>query len=218
MSSFVHDPRTSAVVVVDMWDGHQCPSIASRSRLLAHKINGALPGLRAHGYQIIFCAQGTDVFHQGLHRSQFMHRRSSEDKAAREFSPPSSPRCGRLRCECDPEIALHHGPYASDRMSPLIGVEPGDIILGGGGLGGLSGDLGIRSLLYCGQAANMCILTRPFGLIKMTQMGLGCALIGDLSLSILLRAGMSTNDEHALILEHYRAHVAPVVDVADLIT
>jgi ABC-type antimicrobial peptide transport system ATPase subunit len=102
-------------------------------------------------------------------------------------------------------------------MSALVEVESGDIILGGGGLETLSRNAGIVSLLYCGQAANQCVLTRPFGLIKMVRMGIDCALIGDLSLSILLRANMSTDDEHALVLEYYSAHIAPVVNVTDLI-
>ena len=84
-------------------------------------------------------------------------------------------------------VLIVHCPHG-ESQHPLIRPLPTELVLDGLGeearlLEALR-HKGIRRLLYAGYASNMCVLTRPVGIIQMSKQGYDIIFVRDASLAI----------------------------------
>lgn len=204
-------PSRTAIAVVDMWDWHPCKTFLARSQKFAILLNTRLNALRETGYHVIFCPHGTTAWMK--QQPQYRRVLSIDNPRARAFDPPLPIDLARGTCECE------HGRCPAigspSKQSPHIDVAPNDVLLDGGGLGRYCLEHRIDRVLYAGQALNMCVLTRPFGLIETYRSGVECAVISDMTISFVGKE-MSAEKGHDLVLDHIARHIACVVSSKDL--
>ena len=84
-------------------------------------------------------------------------------------------------------VLVVHGPHGQP-IHPLIKPLPSELVLDGRGeqtrLVKTLQQKGIKQLLYAGYASNMCVLTRPIGIIEMFRQGYHPILVRDASLAV----------------------------------
>ena len=84
-------------------------------------------------------------------------------------------------------VLVIHCPHG-ESPHPLVRPLPTELVLDGLGekarLVEALRQRGIRRLLYAGYASNMCILTRPTGIIEMARLGYEIVFVRDASLAI----------------------------------
>ena len=84
-------------------------------------------------------------------------------------------------------ILVIHSPYHR-AISPIVTPLPGEPVIGGhGGENALVKILkarGVVHLLYAGYSSNMCVLTRPTGIIEMVRNGYRIIFVRDASIAM----------------------------------
>ena len=83
-----------------------------------------------------------------------------------------------------PVIHCPHGRATSPLLSPLPDEPVLDDPAGGGRLVKTLQQRGVKYLLYAGYSSNMCVLTRPTGIIEMARQGYKILFVRDASLAI----------------------------------
>ena len=197
-----------AFIVVDTWRRHFCSTTTNRTEALCERINLALPFLRSAGVRIVFTPYGFEGKHP-----KFVRVKATEMRNRTGFNPPGPPHRGTAWCDCKTSVKC--GDACVDySVSPVLKLEDGDLICNRS-VNGFLPD--IEYILFGGIAANLCILDRPYGVRKMMGAGYKCALVGDLSETQLLRADLTFEEEHELVLGYYRSHVAPVLTLGEIL-
>lgn len=181
------DPAKTAAVVIDMWDRHWCESYTRMVAGMVPAMNEALAAARRLGMQVVFAPSDVLDAHAGApqrHAVQALPHSELPEEA--NFYPPPPPYAGTGGCECGPDRPCQKASAWSSQNANLH-VEPGDWIVDCNNnqeLWNLCTAHGITTLLYMGVATNMCIIGRSCGIRPMTQIGLRCLLVRDLSAAI----------------------------------
>jgi nicotinamidase-related amidase len=173
-----------ALLICDMWDGHWCQSAMRRCDALAWKMAPVVEDARTRGIQIIHAPSNCLNVYEGTPA----RRRMAETPA---FAPPSVlPRTAPPLpiddtdggCNC---LTQCETSQAWTRQHPAIRIADTDTISESGvEVYNFLRRQGITHLLFAGVHTNMCILGRSFGIRQMTQWGISCALVRDLTDSL----------------------------------
>jgi hypothetical protein len=215
----VGDLKDAAVIVVDMWERHRCARTTSRMKELSIRLNRQLPRLRRLGCTVIFAPFGTMETYKGCRQRNAMRLHSGREP--RDLRPDEIieiPDLGASPCECKNEKHCGAHQLAGVRQSPLISIMNDDLISEAAiEIAGYCRVSEIDRLLYAGIAVNQCILLRKFGLLQMRKMGFHCAVIDDLSLTVLQRPDLSFDEEHELVLDSIRIQGVHITSIKELI-
>jgi nicotinamidase-related amidase len=172
--------RETAIVICDMWDRHWCTGATQRVGEIARKMDPVLQTARSAGILIIHAPSDTMEFYKDYPQRQMM-------LTLPPVTPPpslglTSPALPIDDSDegCDtPGDKVH---TAWTRENPLLSMQPKDAISDNGEeIYALIHQRGIKNLFIMGVHANMCILNRTFAIKQMTNWGISCILVRDLT-------------------------------------
>lgn len=177
---YLFDPAKSALIVCDMWDRHWCAGANARVAVLAKKLEPVLESARRQGVIIIHAPSDTMSFYVSRPQRQRM-------LALPMAAPPknveiTSPRLPIDDADggCDTAGDKEHRVWTCEQSG--LRIAPEDYISDSGQeIYNLLRSRGIQTVFYTGVHANMCILNRTFGIKQMTNWGLHCILVRDLT-------------------------------------
>jgi len=219
----------TAVIVVDMWDGHFCRSAAQRVGVMAPRMNRVLTAARNHGVMIIHAPSGT----VNMYADTPYRKRMQQTPAA---NPPEGWAFNKW-CDLDPsrEPPLPVDTSKCSCDDPVVGVavqqfskqHPGLDIIGYDGISDDAQEIfnfceaeGITNIILMGVHTNMCVLGRPFGIRAMVRLGRNVVLVRDLT-DAMYDPRQPPHVSHArgteLVIEHIETHWCPSILSEDLI-
>ena len=209
----------TAVIVCDMWDKHWCDFASERVGRMAPVMNDVLKKARAAGIQIIHCPSETLGFYQDtMPRRRMLAVSPSALPTAKKFKAPKLPiDASDGGCPGSQKFYL-----AWTRQHPAIEIMDTDgISEKGKEIFNYLEQEGIKNIIYMGVHTNMCVLGRSFGIRKMSQWGLNCALVRDLTDALYnpdMPPKVSHDEGTALVIEHIEKYWCPSLLSADLVS
>jgi nicotinamidase-related amidase len=218
------DNHKTAIIITDMWDKHWCAGATNRVQQIADKMDPVLDQARRAGILIIHAPSGTMDFY-----AKTPGRLLAQN--APQSVPPDSASPEELKRQdvplpiddsdegCDTPGDKPHDVWTRE-ISTLV-VAPGDIISDKGTeIYDVFKEHHIDTILYMGVHANMCILSRPFGVRQMSKWGFRCILVRDLTDAMYNPASRPFVSHAAgteLVIEHIERYWAPTVTSDDLL-
>lgn len=182
-----------AVIICDMWDAHHCVSAARRVAELAPRMNAVVADLRAQGSLIIHAPADCVEFY------------TTSQARRRALAAPHVPapvpfawntwdweREGRLPssltdpgpCSCDTPAPCNDGqpPHPWSRQIASIEIAASDAISDDGQeVWNLLQSIQAADVVVMGVHANICLLSRWYGIRQLAYLGLQPVLCGDLT-------------------------------------
>ena len=218
-----------AIVVIDMWERHHCAGMVREENALVGPMNTTLDAARALGIQVVFLP--SDVL--GFYR-EYPQRRAMQALPRHAlpvplaFNPPEPPHNGWVICGCaaDQPCQKNWPAWQANpmrRQHPDLRIAESDLIGDANTaqeLYDLCAERGITHLLYCGAAANMCVLGRGAGMVAMTRYGFKCAILRDLTAAMYgapYDAKLTWPDVNAKAVEHIERQIGPSLDSLQLL-
>ncbi|MCU0705108.1 MAG: isochorismatase family protein [Fimbriiglobus sp.] len=211
----VIDPKTTAVVICDMWDDHWCKAASARCDALAKKAAPVVEGLRKAGATIIHCPSDTMDFYKD---SQARRRAKETPKAnppkSNDLPSPPLP-IDDSDGGCD-DIPQPNSRKAWSRQHTAIAVdENADFVTDSGTeVFNILTARGLKTVLVMGVHTNMCVLNRSFAIKQMRRWGVDCLLVRDLTDSMYnpKKSPFVTHDEGTqLVIGYIERHWCPSV-------
>lgn len=225
-----------AIIVMDVWNSHPDPEMASRGSALIPRMNEALAAARALGITVIFCPNEVSP-PAGINTGAFSGL-PNQPLLDNGFNPPlpsftSSTPGDMVPVGYDASYAPRFATYTSQH--PDLLVEPGDLAsISRQQIYNYCAAHGISYLLYMGVAANMCVCcTRETSMIPMKRFcGLEPILVRDLTDSMTLngrrRTGvddsggnidltMSPDEGHRMVVAQDETYICSSIDSRQLL-
>ena len=212
-------PET-AILICDMWDKHWCRGATQRVEVLARRMAPLVERARAHGIQIIHAPSDTMDFYKDYpQRRSIVGLPRVEPPTALGLSDPALP-IDDSDEGCDtPGDQVYK---AWTRQNAAIPIAGDDVISDNGKeIYSLLHARGIKTLLVMGVHTNMCILNRSFAIKQMTNWGIACVLIRDLTDTMYDphdRPYVPHEQGTALVVEHIEKYWCPTTRSEDLLT
>lgn len=174
----------TAILISDMWDRHWSRGATLRTKAMAPAIDTFISRCREAGVTIVHAPSGTMDFY-ALSPSR-LRLLETERVPVPEYRDPLIP----LPIDDsdggsdtgEPETEVNRTVWT--RQNSQIGIdEARDIVAGDEGqlIYSYLRKHGIRHMLYVGVHTNMCILNRTFGIKRMSDLGIACVLVRDLT-------------------------------------
>lgn len=120
----------------------------------------------------------------------------------------------------DQGVLIVHCPHGR-AIHQLLEPLPGEMVTDGAGeqarLVNVLRKAGVRRLFYGGYASNMCILSRPVGLIAMSQQGFDVTLVRDASLAVETGETLEGEHLHGAAVNMVEVNWGTTIDVAGFI-
>lgn len=214
----------SALVIVDVLDTHWCPSAAAQMDALATKVNALATIAREAGMIIVHAPSQTHGFYD-----EHPARRRIEQLAALTVEGNYPIMATMIREVELPPLPLSNANCpgggrsysASTRQHPAITIEDTDIISGSGHqLYSYLLTSGVDTLFYVGTHANTTLVDRNYGIRQMTEWGMDCVLVRDLT-DIMYDSDGDPNMPHDIalqnVIEHLEKHLLTTVTSQELI-
>jgi nicotinamidase-related amidase len=210
-----------AIIICDMWDKHWCRGATTRVEDLARKMEPLLEQARARSILIIHAPSETMPFYA-----------NTPGRLLAERAPKVDPPAEIVPMEKEPVLPIDDSDGGCDtpgdkvykawqRETPLLKVEPGDVISDNGHeTYNVLREHGINTVLMMGVHANMCILNRSFGIRQLTKWGIHCILVRDLTDAMYnpaSRPHVSHSAGTELVIEHIERYWAPSMLTSDLL-
>jgi nicotinamidase-related amidase len=194
----------TAILICDMWDKHWCSGASRRVQALALRMAPIIDEARAHGIQIIHAPSETMAFYKDWPQRQRMLRIAKmEPPASLGLTDPPLP-VDDASGGCDTAPDQFYTAWTREIATLPMAAE--DVISDDGAqIYGFLRERGIRNLLVMGVHVNMCILNRSFAIKKMTNWGIRCVLVRDLTDSMYNpqdRPRVSHEQGTELIVQH----------------
>jgi len=209
-------PQT-AILICDMWDKHWCSGAARRVQALALRMAPLLDQARARGIQIIHAPSDTMEFYKDWPQRQHIMRTARiEPPAPLGLTDPPLPIDDRDG-GCDTGDAFSK-PWTREIAALPMGAQDA-ISDDGPQIYSFLRERGIRNLLVMGVHVNMCVLDRSFAIRKMTNWGMRCVLVRDLTDSMYNpkdRPYVSHDRGTELVVEHIERYWCASAASADL--
>ncbi|HVV70884.1 MAG TPA: LamG-like jellyroll fold domain-containing protein, partial [Verrucomicrobiae bacterium] len=225
-----------AIIVMDVWNSHPDPEMASRGSALIPRMNEALAAARALGITVIFCPNEVAP-PVGVNTAAFS---GLPNQALRDngFNPPlpsftSSSSGDMVPVAYDAAYRPRFPTYTSQH--PDLVIQPGDLAsTSRQQIYNYCAAHGISYLLYMGVAANMCVCcTRETSMIPMKRFcGLEPILVRDLTDSMTLNGRRHTGVDdsaanvdltmtpdrgHRLVVAQDESYVCSSIDARQLL-
>ena len=219
----------TAIIVIDMWDGHYCRSAAQRVGVMAPRMNRVLTAARNHGVMIIHAPSGTvSMYADTPYRKRMQQTPAAEPpegwdfKKWRDLDPSREPALpvDTSECACD-------DPVVGTAVRQFSKQHPGLDVIGYDGISDSGQEIysfcqseGITNVILMGVHTNMCVLGRPFGIRAMVGLGRNVVLVRDLTDAMYdprqpPRASHTRGTE--LVIEHIETHWCPSILSDDLL-
>ncbi|NUQ62819.1 MAG: isochorismatase family protein [Pirellulales bacterium] len=219
----------TAVIVIDVWDGHYCRSAAQRVGVMAPKMNGVITALRNHGVMIIHAPSGVvDMYADTPYRKRMQQLPAAKPPAGwdfakwRDLDPAKEPPLpiDTSKCPCD-------DPVVGAAVKQFARQHPGLDIIGYDGISDRGEEIynfceahGIRNVILMGVHTNMCVLGRPFGIRAMVALGRNVVLVRDLT-DAMYDPRQPPHVSHTrgteLVIEHIEKYWCPSVHSSSLL-
>ncbi len=212
----------TALLLCDMWDRHWCDYATARVDALAHRMAPLVAQAREAGMQIVHAPSDT----LGFYTDTPARRRAQQ-------APPAAP----ITRDTFPGPPEEEPPLPIDdsdggcpdeqteytawtRQHPAIGIDPLDALSDNGDeVYNVLRQHGIDRLIVMGVHTNMCVLGRSFAIRAMTQRGIQCVLVRDLT-DTMYNPAMPPHVPHdegtARVVRHIEQFWAPAVTEAEL--
>ncbi len=208
----------SAIVICDMWDRHWCTGATARVNGLAAKMEPFLEAARKRGVEIIHAPSETMAFYAEAPQRKRMLALPRIDPPAPLILPDPPLPIDDKSGGCD---TPDHFYKAWTREHPALRIDAADVISDDGAeIYSFLRQRGIRTLLFVGVHANMCILNRSFAIKRMTALGIQCILVRDLTDAMYSPADPPRVSHEAgtqLVIEYIERHWSPSVSSAELL-
>lgn len=218
----------TAVIIVDMWDGHYCRLAAQRLGVMAPRMNATVSAARSHGVQIIHAPSGVTYLYADLPYYKRM-KQAPATKMPADWNPSKW-------CDLDParEPPLPVDASKGGSDDPIVGAavqqftkqHPGLDIVGYDGVSDNAQEIfnfceanGITNIVIMGVHTNMCILGRPFGIRAMSRLGRNVVLARDLTDAMYdprQPPFVSHTRGTELVIEHIEKYWCPTILANDL--
>ncbi len=208
----------TAILICDMWDRHWCSGAGRRVQVLAQRMVPILDEARSHGIQIIHAPSETMAFYKDSPQRLRMQRIAKiELPASLGLSDPPLP-IDDSNGGCDTTEDKFYTAWT--RETAILPITAEDVISDDGAqIYSFLRERGIRNLLVMGVHVNMCILNRSFAIKKMTNWGIRCVLVRDLTDSMYNpqdRPRVSHEQGTELIVQHIEKYWCPSTLSAEL--
>ncbi len=209
----------TAILICDMWDKHWCSGATQRVAVLAGRMAPVIVQARAKGIQIIHAPSETMDFYKGWpQRQRILQIAKIEPPAPLGLTDPPLP-IDDSDGGCDTAGDKFYTAWKRENAAIPIGET--DVISDDGGqIYSFLRERGIRNLLVMGVHVNMCVLNRSFAIKKMTNWGIRCVLVRDLTDSMYspkARPYVSHERGTELVIEHIEKHWCPSTSSAELV-
>ena len=230
------DPKTTVVIVVDMWDTHHCLNAVRRVEEMAPRMNEVLEKCRALGMTIIHAPSNCmEAYkdHPGRKRAKdaplaknlpkdidkWCHIIPSEEKGKYPIHQKDG------GCDSDPvEQAKHREELIKMGRNPnapwksqyhVLKMHDIDLVSDSGvEIWNVLEDRKINNVIILGVHTNMCVLGRPFGLRQMAKNGRNVVLMRDMTDTMYNPKQWPYVNHYKgteLIVEHIEKFVAPTI-------
>ena len=211
--------RESAIVICDMWENHWCAGATRRVNELAHKMDPVLEVCRAAGILIVHAPSETMGFYKDYPQRRVMQLLTPvTPPASLDLTSPALP-IDDSDGGCDTPGDTEHQAWT--RENPLLSIKANDVISDNGGeIYSLLEQKGIKNLLVMGVHANMCILNRSFAIKQMTNWGISCVLVRDLTDAMYnprSRPYVTHAEGAELVIEYIEKYWCPTTLSGDLV-
>jgi nicotinamidase-related amidase len=230
------DPRTTALIVVDMWDDHWCKGAAARVVELAGPMNKLVAEARDRGVLIVHCPSTCVEFYKDTPA-----RRRAQD--APYAKPPiklaTSQRWGTawdwpdkkresdlpiddsdMGCDCEKKCEIIP-PWTRQIETIEIDDRRDAITDNGQELYNLFAQQGIDNVIVCGVHLNMCVLGRPFAIRQLVKLRKNVVLVRDMT-DTMYNHRMRPFVDHFtgtdLVIEHVEKYWCPSILSTDLVS
>jgi nicotinamidase-related amidase len=209
-------PQT-AILICDMWDRHWCAGASRRVAALAGRMAPVIDAARARGIQIIHAPSETMEFYKDWpQRQRLLQIAPIQPPAPLGLADPPLPIDDRDG-GCDTGGSFFK---AWTREIASLPMGAADVISDDGlQIYSFLRERGIRNLLVMGVHVNMCVLNRSFAVKKMTNWGIRCVLVRDLTDSMYNpndRPYVSHDRGTELVVEHIERYWCPSTLSGDL--
>lgn len=222
------DVAKTAVIIVDMWDGHFCRLAAQRAGVMVPRMNATVSAARGNGVQIIHAPSGVTYMYADLPYRKRMQQ-APFVKMPEGWNPSKWCDLDPLR---EPPLPIDTSKNPSD--DPIVGAavqqftrqHPGLDIVGYDGVSDSAQEIfnfceanGITNVVIMGVHTNMCILGRPFGIRAMTRLGRNVVLVRDLTDAMYdprQPPFVSHTRGTELVIEHIEKYLCPTILSDDL--
>lgn len=203
-------PET-AILICDMWDKHWCRGASERCGILAQRMAPLVERARARGVQIIHAPSDTMEFYKDFpQRRRILELPIVEPPASLGLSDPALP-IDDSDGGCDTRGDNVYKAWT--RQNAAIPISGDDVISDNGKeIYSLLHARGIKTLLVMGVHTNMCVLNRSFAIKQMTNWGINCVLIRDLTDTMYDphdRPYVPHDQGTALVVEHIEKYWCP---------
>lgn len=194
------NPKTSAVIICDMWDGHWCKGAARRVDEMAKPMNKFIKKLRGKGYTIIHSPSSVVNYyndHPGRKRTQELREFKAPNELTKEVRwgtnwcwPDKELETempiddSDMGCDCEIKCSLpNNGQDPWTKQNDLIEILDSDYISDNGQeVYNIFKNKKIENVFIMGVHLNMCVLGRPFGIRQLVKnMEMNTFLIRDLT-------------------------------------
>lgn len=209
----------TAILICDMWDNHWCKGAVSRVVPLAEKMSRVIDEARARGVQIIHAPSETmDFYREAPQRLAILAVPKVEPPASLGLSDPPLP-IDDSSGGCDTPDKFYK---AWTREIATLRITGNDVISDSGPqIYSFLRQKGIRNVLFMGVHTNMCVLNRTFAIKKMTNWGIRCVLVRDLTDTMYNpkdRPQVSHEQGTELVVEHIEKYWCPSTLSPDLMS
>ena len=210
--------RQTAIVICDMWDNHWCSGAAKRVNALAEKMNPVLERARAAGIQIVHAPSDTmDFYTNAPGRRRILTIARIDPPNPLGLSDPALP-IDDKKGGCDTPDSFFK---AWTRENARLRIDERDVISDNGQeIYSFFKERGIGNVLIMGVHTNMCVLNRSFAIKNMTNWGVRCVLVRDLTDAMddpNTRPFVSHARGTELVIEHIEKYWCPTVLSSDLV-
>ncbi len=217
-------PSETAVIVVDMWDNHWCPTSAARVVEIAPRIDAFVAACRERGVHIIHAPSDCMDFyadHPARRRAMLTPKAGTLPDGIDVWckSIPAEERGKYPIDQSDGGCDAENPPKSANvwkRQIDAIRIDEGRdyISASGSEVWSILEEQGVKNVLLMGVHTNMCVLGRPFGLRNLSRFGKNAVLVRDLT-DTMYNPKASPHVNHfrgtQLIVEHIEKYVTPTI-------
>jgi len=205
--------RETAIVICDMWDKHWCQGATERVNGLARKMAPLIDQARARGIQIIHAPSDTMNFYKDTPwRKTMLEIPRATPPASKGLSDSPLP-IDDADGGCDTPGDKQYKAWTCQHSA--IQITGHDVVSDKGiEIYSLLQQRGIKNLFVMGVHTNMCVLNRTFAIKQMTNWGIACVLVRDLTDAMYnpqSRPYVSHEQGTELVIRHIEKYWCPTV-------
>jgi len=208
----------TAVLICDMWDKHWCKGASQRVEELVKIMAPVVDRARARGMMIIHSPSEVMGFYKDTpQRKRMLQAPPAAAPGSRNLTDPPLP-IDDSDGGCDTPDQFYK---AWTRQHPGIRIAPEDGISDNGQeVYNFLFERGIKNLLVMGVHTNMCVLKRSFAIRQMTNWGIRCVLVRDLTDTMYDpkdRPFVKHDEGTELVVQHIEKYWCPSIVSTDLL-